>query len=676
MKKLIVLTAVCAAAVYHADADVTWANTGTDMLDSSSYVEGCVPDAGDVVFFTTKPVTQPYLSASLGVKGLYFGPHYSSKGEREEENKTVGDKAGGYVLTGAPDAVLTLYGTSEPMAIGMGTTGTILIDVPVEFFTKEANFGGSGGELILAKPISCNAGGSVRVATDALGVSGGYVHGWCTLAAANPNFKPTELLCSYATDCRLAHPQAVMNVPVLTSGHWGGSQETYFRNISGETIVWDSLVKIDGESHGHNGFHFEGDPIVMTNCVFQLSMRETKSRYANAAVSFKCVKAVDYSGESFVKSGSNMWEVVENYIESPDIVNHILIRDGMYYPHNIFDGAIREGRRFRLNGDGGLNPTLGVNCDVRIPVADIGGISFGKDSEQKGGGFSGMDGAWRVTLTDESDNQLTITNDTKTSAGKGYVSAYPWVFGNVSATGTAILMNDINFNGRDANVTAIKGLANVDGRFAGEVRTKGTSTDNKGLIKNGNGVLAFDKMLDVYNTSTINAGGVLINCVCTNANWTVKNSGWLGGTGSVRQATVQTGGALGCGEFGKGVFTITGVGSDTTFASGAGIIAHFEDGQTGYIDFRGSEKKYTSPGTNFIQVVVKPDAPIVGSSKIMDWSNYSGNKDACTLFNIDNFKDDLRFDSNIVSRVKVKQVASTIWVSYACKALGFQVFVR
>ena len=60
----------------------------------------------------------------------------------------------------------------------------------------------------------------------------------------------------------------------------------------------------------------------------------------------------------------------------------------------------------------------------------------------------------------------------------------------------------------------------------------------------------------------------------------------------------------------------------------------------------------------------------------MDWSNYSGNKDACTLFNVDNFKDDLRFDSNIVSRVKVKQVASTIWVSYACKALGFQVIVR
>src|SRR6202043_2996964 len=104
-----------------------WKNTGTDFNAGASWVSGTAPGVGDVGAFNAAEITQPKLSASISIAGLYF----------------TGTGTSGYDLTNTTAETLTLTGRADvttgtetgnanAAAIGAeNTSGTNTIDVPI-----------------------------------------------------------------------------------------------------------------------------------------------------------------------------------------------------------------------------------------------------------------------------------------------------------------------------------------------------------------------------------------------------------------------------------------------------------------------------------------------------------------------------------------------------------------
>lgn len=600
-----------------------WANTGTDMNDPASYLENLLPGDGDTIYFTEPVKVQPYLTSSLTVKGVFFGLYDGSRTAAEDDPT-------GYVITGAEGAVLTLTGQDgNAYAVNSATTaGEAEINVPLLLTGNSPHLAANGMRINLSGAISTSGEYTQDVQTLTGGENDKHI-GYLIFSVANPDFKPKKIHWSTG-HLMYAHPQALMSVKTINSGLWGGIVPHIY-NISGEPMVMDMLENINPESHGLDGIYFEGSPFIMTNAVFMVSQRNSKARDFNAAVSFKNIGGWDYSGDTFDKRGTNILEVVGDYIEGPDIVSHIQIVRGLFYPHKLLETVARTDRRCRLNGDGANDttqpyPTLGVDKDVRIPVSNLGGISFGKDSEVKGGGLSGMGGEVKVMLTDKSDNPLTLEYGVKTSEGSGYLLPNPFAFGHFAATGTVILENDITRSaGGDYNMCAFQGKANVAGRYAGHLTVSGGN-----FAKNGNGTLAFEGslMLDSGKQVQANGGGLLINTDLSEIVGDIRlnNDAWIGGTGVVAHIHKESASAYGAirpGEFGKGTLTVKGT-KPSKFADKTGFIVDITaTGTTGLLKLEGSSSYDMNRSGYWMRVEPQEGAPS-GKYKIMDWSGMDG----------------------------------------------------
>ena len=135
------------------DAQRVWANTGTDFNDGGSWVGGIAPGAGDVAAFDAAVVTQPNLSTSLSISGLYFS----------------GAGTSGYNIpnTSTETFTLTAFGTTigaetgDPDAVAIGaenTSGTNTVAVPIDLAPSSGStstiFQEAGGTLVLSGVIS------------------------------------------------------------------------------------------------------------------------------------------------------------------------------------------------------------------------------------------------------------------------------------------------------------------------------------------------------------------------------------------------------------------------------------------------------------------------------------------------------------------------------------------
>ena len=605
-----------------AEANRIWANTGTDMNDPASYLENLLPGDGDTIYFTEPVKVQPYLTSSLTVKGVFFGLYDGSRTAAEDDPT-------GYVITGAEGAVLTLTGQDgNAYAVNSATTaGEAEINVPIVLSGSNPHLAANGMRINLSGAISTSQEYKQDVQTLTGGENETHI-GYLIFSAANPDFKPSKIHWSSG---RLvyAHPQALMSLKKISSGNWGGYLP-YVYNTSGEPMVMDKMESFDRESYGHNGLTFEGAPFIMTNCEFSVSRRDSKFMTFNAMVAFKSVGGWDYSGSSFSKGGTNMLETVGDFHESEDIVCHIQIARGLFYPHKLLETVARTDRRCRINGDGANDttqpyPTLGVDKDVRIPVSNIGGISFGKDNEVKGGGLSGMGGEVKVTLTDKSDKQLSLVYGELTPEGSGYLLPNPFAFGHFAATGTVILENDITRSGGDCNMCAFQGKSNVAGRYAGHLTVSGGN-----FAKNGNGTLAFEGSLTLDSGKQVqaNGGGLLINTDLSEIVGDIRlnNDAWIGGTGVVAHIWKESASAYGAirpGEFGKGTLTVKGT-KNSKFADKTGFIVDITaTGTTGLLKLEGSGIYDMNRGGYWMRVEPQEGAPS-GKYKIMDWSGMAG----------------------------------------------------
>ncbi len=135
------------------DAEKDWTNTGTDVNTAGNWSPSGVPGSSDVAWFKVVKSTNPNLSSSATIAGLYFQSTTSS----------------GYDITRTSTQTLTLNGTasnttggetssSTAAAIGaLNTSGTNTIDVPLvlgggsvtQTFTQA-----SGGTLVVNGIIS------------------------------------------------------------------------------------------------------------------------------------------------------------------------------------------------------------------------------------------------------------------------------------------------------------------------------------------------------------------------------------------------------------------------------------------------------------------------------------------------------------------------------------------
>ena len=655
------------------EANRIWANAGTDMNDPASYLENLLPGDGDTIYFTEPVKVQPYLTSSLTVKGVFFGRYDGSRTAAEDDPT-------GYVITGAEGAVLTLTGQDgNAYAVNSATTaGEAEINVPLLLTGNSPHLAANGMRINLSGAISTSGEYTQDVQTLTGGENETHI-GYLIFSAANPDFKPKKIHWSTGRMV-YAHPQALMNVKTIASGNWGGYLP-YVYNTTGEPMVMDKMESFERESHGHNGLTFEGSPFIMTNCEFSVSRRSSKPMTFNAAVSFKSVGGWDYSGSAFYKGGTNMLETVGDFHESDGIVCHLLVARGLFYPHKLLETVARMERQCRLNGDGANDttqpyPTLGVDKDVRIPVSNLGGISFGKDSEVKGGGLSGMGGEVKVMLTDKSDNPLTLEYGVKTPEGSGYLLPNPFAFGHFAATGTVILENDISRSGGDINMCAFQGKANVAGRYAGHLTVSGGN-----FAKNGNGTLAFEGALTLDSGKQVqaNGGGLLINTDLSEIVGDIRlnNDAWIGGTGVVAHIHKESGGAYGAirpGEFGKGTLTVKGT-KTSKFADKTGFIIDITaTGTTGLLKLEGSSSYDMNRSGYWMRIEPQEGAPS-GKYKIMDWSGMdgtpSGNWTSASGFTV-------QFDATKVRKAELSVEDKAMYLAFVPRSAhkGLQLILR
>jgi fibronectin-binding autotransporter adhesin len=135
------------------DAARLWANTGTDFNTGASWTGGVAPGVGDVGQFAAVEATNPNLSSSISISGLYFS----------------GTASSGYDVTSSSSAVtFTLTGRSTSGSGGSSdssaaairseiTSGTNTIDAPLILAPSTGPstfFLATGGTLVLNGPIS------------------------------------------------------------------------------------------------------------------------------------------------------------------------------------------------------------------------------------------------------------------------------------------------------------------------------------------------------------------------------------------------------------------------------------------------------------------------------------------------------------------------------------------
>ena len=640
-----------------------WANKGTDMNDPASYVENLIPGDGDMIYFTEPVKVQPYLSADLSAKGVFFGRY-------DMERTSADADPTGYVITGAEGAKLTLTGSGgTDYAVNSATTaGEAEINVPIVLSGNNPHLAANGMRINLSGAISTIKEYQQDVQTLTGGADEAHI-GYLVFSAANPDFKPSKI--HWCTGRLVyAHPQALMSLKRISSGNWGGYLP-YVYNTSGEPLVMDLLEKIEAESYGLNQLTFEGAPFIMTNCEFAVSQRDSKARFFNAAVSFKSVGAWDYSGSYFSKYGTNMLETLEAYHEEPNTIGHVQVIQGMFYPHNVLGTVARADRRFRINGDGvnpnngGVYPTLGVDQDARIPVSDLGGISFGKDGETKPAGLSGMGGEVSVTLTDTSDTPLELVYGQKAPGDKGYILPSIFAFGNPSATGTVILENDITRTGGQYEMWAFQGKTDVTARYRGHLTVTGGN-----FIKSGTGSVAIEGPVTMDSGKQVqaNGGGLLINTDLSEIAGDIRlnNDAWIGGTGVVAHIWKESGNAYSAirpGEFGKGTLTVKGT-KNSKFAANTGVIADITAaGTTGLLKLEGDINTYSSGWSGYWMRVEPQDGAPAGKYKIMDWSDATGTPNNIKLIKADSYT--VQYDARKVKKAELSVEDNAMYLTYA-----------
>ena len=259
-----------------------------------------------------------------------------------------------------------------------------------------------------------------------------------------------------------------------------------------------------------------------------------------------------YVQDNFGKSGIGA-AIIKGDIIFESYDRHLRVTGGMLACTGDFVGF----HKLYLRGPSstfGLSGERGFILDWRHDGTDQGIDRLcwegGSNPWEYGGGFSGYDGDLDVTLAIDG-NPPNWGAPLAWGVADCFVPAgSPLVFGNMAATHTATLHNDIILSTEAANtVNTLRGLAPIDGRFAGNLTSSGAAE----FSKTGNGVLSLAGPANAWLGATEVLGGVLRidGALSGTSDVFVETNGALSGTGVVTTAGIVVNGAL-LVESGKG----------------------------------------------------------------------------------------------------------------------------
>ena len=617
---------------------LVWAHIGSDMNAAANYVPQKTPADGDIIMIprTAENPVAPQLTGNISVKAVCFG--------RAEEE--VGALCTNMTLSAVNGSTLTLS-ASGSYALAVYGPGRITIAAPVVLAGAKAQVCTASAEVDFAANLSTADSFTQEVRLEC--VKSNPVGSIC-FSAANAGFRPESIYLPGIERFHIVHPAAIAEVATIKADNWAKGNKAYVYNDTGGEIVLDKLMSFtSGQSnYGHDGLYFEGAPFVMSNCVFSVSMRESKPRYANAKVVVKRTLALGDNDKAFCKDGTNIWVSLEAMEESGSITNNLMVQNGLYYCPK----GLPADRRIMLYNDGWY-PVLGLNADRDFEMGyRYGAISFGRGGDGKNGGFASMAGDVRVRLYNDSDRgELPVLTNfnwkTEESTSWCKTPNY-WIFGHAEATGTVILENDLVIKD-EYDVFAFSGRYHeVAGRLTGKV-SAALNGSNKRLDKKGNGGLAIDGELDV-SEFRIYEGVLFVNSAAVNTQFKLlAESVALGGTGVVSKVDMgsSASGAFRAGEYGRGALTFDPslANKDFTLSSGRGLIVDISaKGEVGCLKLAGN-RNFTAAGGNFIRIAVDPRFNGYARGIFLDIAGATG--DAASMVDLDNYKIEFETGSSL-----------------------------
>ncbi|MBO7298980.1 MAG: hypothetical protein J6V41_04110 [Kiritimatiellae bacterium] len=680
MKTIAITIALTICSTLFAYDKLIWANRSTDMNAASSWndldgnVSTVAPSSNTLLMFDDIAKVQPVLTADLTVIGLYFGSSTNSDViSVHPADGYEGYNYCGYHITAQNGAVLTLDGNQHNNGwtrdIQMASKGTNIIDVAINFTDKNVTHKArsSGGYLFLNKPLTATATSSFQIDSNA--------KGYVVFGAANPDFTPKSFNINGWFG--FTNPEAVVNVPKFISGCWSWSQSVNgfasdkncrFDNMSDEEAFLNAQTI---ELSDHDGFNFYGSPINLSNTTFKATMRDGKTVGVDSTVVTlkEIVCTANANNRQFSKAGAGTLINLGGFCSNSIYTNLLKVQKGAYVAMKP-EGLSKYQNLLHLDvhPSESIPATLGVNFDYN-PKNNSGyddALTFYHN--KRPGGFTAYGGERHINLY---DGAMLWCNMANAVLGGDYKESFGSSIGLSAkgATGTVIIDNDINlnntesntnYNGRDFYVN--DGIPFVDARIQGMITNSPASKPDHlfvALHKKGEGVLALDGYFYGTSTSSVRAGGLLIN-KGVDCKYQVYTNAWIGGTGVTKALQIDAGGALRPGEQG-GTLKVTG---ELTLKNGAKVIIDVNpNGTHGCANFTGSNVKLKAEGDIVFELNAFEKGEGGNKVKVLDWSEATATD--VTAFDLEKYS--LEYDEEMFSYVKLTKEDTAMYVSYRYK---------
>jgi autotransporter-associated beta strand protein len=433
-----------------ADAERDWGNTGTDFNANASWsagTGGVAPGAGDVAWFKVVKSTNPNLSASKSISGLYFSSTASS----------------GYTLSATSPFVLTLTGTAT------NTGGTETGD------TTAAAIGAnntSGTNTISAPLALAPASGSTSTFTQAAGgtlVVSGVVSG---------------------TGITLNLPGSGI---VTLSG-----PNTY----SGGTTISAGTVNIGNASAlGSGGLTISSGTLDLKGFSIALANLSGAGTITNANTVGAATLTVGSDNTSTTFSGTLVDGTGQRIINLTKTGTGVLTLSGADSNTNTNVVTTINGGVLRLNNAAALetNALLTINggvLELQNPTSFTRTLGTASQQVQITGGTSGFSAFGSAATINLNNNASTI------QWGSATFNPTTLVLNETTATAALTFQNGIDLNAANRTINVNANTATVSGAIV----NNGGGT--AGLIKGGAGTLVLNNA-NTYNGATTINGGTL-----------------------------------------------------------------------------------------------------------------------------------------------------------------------
>lgn len=229
---LIALTSLLSSQSARAAAR-TWNNTGTDFNAAASYTPATAPGTGDVALFSTAPVTQPNVTASLSIAGLLFG----------------GVGTSGYSVNSANSSILTLTGVSTSGSSGTSNSSAAAIRAENTSGNNTINIGlilapatGTQSTFVQASGGTLNVNGNI---SSAAGVNLSLRGGGTIYLGGNNSFATASI--DTANETVILGTDTALGTGTFTVGATGTIQSLGARTIA-NSMVYAGNTTISGNS--------------------------------------------------------------------------------------------------------------------------------------------------------------------------------------------------------------------------------------------------------------------------------------------------------------------------------------------------------------------------------------------------------------------------------------------